>query len=215
VGNICIRGDNVFVGYYLAQQNQGIWVTDSDNQTWFNSGDLGYQDADGYFFLTGRKKELIIRGGHNIDPKMIEEVVYQYDGVAGCAAIGKPDSYTGELPVLFVAPKPGVSLDTDKLMQFCQRNIGEKAAIPKAIYVIDALPLTAVGKVFKPALKRQATVMAVSELLLQHHIKATVSSKDDPTYGFIVLVKLDGDASHQPQVETVLDQLAIHWQWAE
>ena len=90
VGNICIRGDNVFVGYYLAQQNQAIWVTDSDNQTWFNSGDLGYQDADGYFFLTGRKKELIIRGGHNIDPKMIEEVVYQYEGVAGCAAV----SYT-------------------------------------------------------------------------------------------------------------------------
>jgi fatty-acyl-CoA synthase len=81
--------------------------------------------------------------------------------------------------------------------------------------VIDALPLTAVGKVFKPALKRQATVMAVSELLLQHHIKATVSSKDDSTYGFIVLVNLDGDASHQQQAQTVLDQLAIHWQWAE
>nr|WP_314233423.1 acyl-CoA synthetase [uncultured Moraxella sp.] len=215
VGNICIRGDNVFVGYYLAQQNQGIWVTDTDNHTWFNSGDLGYQDVDGYFFLTGRKKELIIRGGHNIDPKMIEEVVYQYDGVAGCAAIGKPDSYTGELPVLFVAPKPGVSLDTDKLMQFCQQNIGEKAAIPKAIYVIEALPLTAVGKVFKPALKRQATVMTVSELLLQHHIKATVSSKDDPTYGFIVLVNLECDALHQLQAKTVLDQLAIHWQWDE
>lgn len=81
--------------------------------------------------------------------------------------------------------------------------------------MIDELSLIAVVKVFKPALKRQATVMAVSELLLQHHIKTTVSSKDDPTYGFIVLVKLDGDASHQPQVKTVLDQLAIHWQWAE
>lgn len=81
--------------------------------------------------------------------------------------------------------------------------------------MIDALPLTAVGKVFKPALKRQTTLMAVNELLQQHHINATISSKDDPTYGFIVLVKLDGDASHQPQAKTVLDQLAIHWQWAE
>ena len=81
--------------------------------------------------------------------------------------------------------------------------------------MIDALPLTAVGKVFKPALKRQATVMAVNELLQHHQISATVSSKDDPTYGFIVLVKLDGDPSHQQQAKTVLDQLAIHWQWDE
>ena len=81
--------------------------------------------------------------------------------------------------------------------------------------MIDALPLTAVGKVFKPALKRQATVMAVNELLKHHQIHATVSSKDDPTYGFIVLVKLDGDPSHQQQAKTVLDQLAIHWQWDE
>ena len=81
--------------------------------------------------------------------------------------------------------------------------------------MIEALPLTAVGKVFKPALKRQATVIAVSELLKHHQIEATVSSKDDPTYGFIVLVNLDGDASHQQQVKTVLDQLAIYWQWDE
>ena len=81
--------------------------------------------------------------------------------------------------------------------------------------MIDELPLIAVVKVFKPTLKRQATVIAVSELLLQHHIDAAISSKDDSTYGFIVLVNLDGDASHQPQAKTVLDQLAIHWQWAE
>lgn len=214
VGNVCIRGDNVFAGYYLKQQNQGIWVIDADNQTWFNSGDLGFQDADGYFFLTGRKKELIIRGGHNIDPKMIEEVVYQYEGVSGCAAVGKPDSYAGELPVLFVTPKPNVNLDIDKLMQFCQDNIGEKAAVPKEIYLIDALPLTAVGKVFKPALKRQVTVMAVNELLQQHDIHARVTSQDDPTYGFIFLIKLDhDDLSHRQHAETVLNELAIHWQW--
>ena len=81
--------------------------------------------------------------------------------------------------------------------------------------MIDELSLIAVVKVFKPTLKRQVSVMAVNKLLQQHHIDATVSSKDDSTYGFIVLVKLDGDASHQPQVKTVLDQLAIHWQWDE
>jgi fatty-acyl-CoA synthase len=81
--------------------------------------------------------------------------------------------------------------------------------------VIEALPLTAVGKVFKPALKRQATVIAVSELLLQHHIDAAVSSKDDPTYGVIVLIKLNQNMSQQQQAEKVLDQLTIHRQWAE
>ena len=81
--------------------------------------------------------------------------------------------------------------------------------------MIDELSLIAVVKVFKPTLKRQVSVMAVNKLLQQHHIDATVSSKDDSTYGFIVLVNLDGDASHQPQAKTVLDQLALHWQWAE
>lgn len=81
--------------------------------------------------------------------------------------------------------------------------------------MIEALPLTAVGKVFKPALKCQATVIAVSELLLQHYIDAAVSSKDDPTYGVIVLIKLNQNMSQQQQAEKVLDQLTIHWQWAE
>ena len=81
--------------------------------------------------------------------------------------------------------------------------------------MIDELSLIAVVKVFKPTLKRQVSVMAVNKLLQQHDIDPTVSSKDDPTYGFIVLVKLEGDASHQPQAKTVLDQLAIHWQWDE
>lgn len=81
--------------------------------------------------------------------------------------------------------------------------------------MIDELSLIAVVKVFKPALKRQATVIAVSELLLQHHIDSAVSSKDDPTYGVIVLVKLNQNMSQQKQAEKVLDQLTIHWQWAE
>lgn len=212
VGNVCIRGDNVFVGYYLAQQNEDIWIIDDEGNKWFNSGDLGYQDKDGYFFLTGRKKELIIRGGHNIDPKMIEEAVYRYEGVAGCAAVGQPDAYAGELPVLYVAPKPNATLDKDELMAYCQTHIGEKAAIPKAIYLIDTLPLTAVGKVFKPALKREATLTAVHELLQQSNITATITSQDDDKYGFKILVKLLNNTD-QNQAQHTLDRLAIHWQF--
>ena len=81
--------------------------------------------------------------------------------------------------------------------------------------MIDELSLIAVVKVFKPGLKRQMSVMAVNELLQQHHIDATVSSKDDPTYRAIVLVKLNQNMSRQKQAEKVLDQLNIHWQWAE
>ena len=81
--------------------------------------------------------------------------------------------------------------------------------------MIDELSLIAVVKVFKPTLKRQVSVMAVNKLLQQNHIDATVSSKDDPTYGVIVLIKLNQNMSQQQQAEKVLDQLTIHWQWAE
>ena len=87
IGNLCIRGATVFAGYLQASKNAGIWV-DGD---WFNTGDLGRMDADGYIWLTGRSKDLIIRGGHNIDPQMIEEALHKHPAVALAAAVGKPD----------------------------------------------------------------------------------------------------------------------------
>lgn len=208
VGVVAIRGDNVFNGYFIDSQNADIWIDDDEGHRWFNTGDLGYQDADGYVFLTGRKKELIIRGGHNIDPKLIEEPVYQFEGVEVCAAIGKPDVYAGELPILYVQPKPEQSIDTTELAAYCQAQIGERAAIPKEIHVIEAIPLTSVGKVFKPGLKRLANTAAVSEVLEAEGIEADITTPEHPKFGFITRVELK-DKSQLARAQHVVGEFAI------
>ena len=208
VGMIAFRGDNVFAGYYIDNQNANIWIEDNEGNRWLNTGDLGYQDSDGFLFLTGRKKELIIRGGHNIDPKSIEEPVYQHPSVALCAAIGKPDVYAGELPILYVQAKPDSPLDNAALQDYCQRHIGERAAIPKEIHLIDQIPLTPVGKVFKPALKRLANVASVEALLAEQNIKASITTPEHPKYGFITKVVVD-NAKQLDEAQRLVAQLTI------
>lgn len=151
IGIIVARGKNVIPGYKETVHNKNIWVDDGQFP-WYNTGDLGREDEDHYFWLTGRKKELIIRGGHNIDPKSIEEPLSKHPAVAAVAAIGRPDKKVGELPVAYVALKSGQSATQEELIAYGKQHIAERAAQPKKIYFLDQLPLTAVGKVFKPKL---------------------------------------------------------------
>ena len=153
VGVIAIRGPNVFAGYLEPSHNRGLWI-DIDGQRWLNTGDLGREDANGYFWLTGRKKELIIRGGHNIDPKQIEEALQAHPAVALVAAVGSPDAHAGEVPVAYVQLAVGRQVRIDELMVFAAQHISERAAQPKRIEILDALPVTPVGKIFKPALQQ-------------------------------------------------------------
>ncbi len=153
IGTIVARGPNVFKGYSIDKLNQGVWVDAGDGgQPWLNTGDLGRQDADGYFWITGRSKELIIRGGHNIDPRLIEDALHAHPAVALAAAIGRPDAHSGELPVAYVQLKPDTTATPEELLAFAEKNVGERAAIPKSIAILEKLPLTAVGKIFKPQL---------------------------------------------------------------
>ncbi len=152
VGVIVNAGPHIFKGYKYSQHNSNIWLNAGDGKRWFNTGDLGRVDVDGYFWLTGRKKELIIRGGHNIDPKIIEEVLCRHPAVALAAAVGRPDAYAGELPVAYVKLNRGSDVTAEALLQFARDNIAERAAAPKHIYIRAELPLTAVGKIFKPQL---------------------------------------------------------------
>lgn len=208
VGSLIVQGDNVFAGYFIDDQNKDLWVIDTEGERWLNTGDLGYFDEDNFYYLTGRKKELIIRGGHNIDPKWIEEPVYQFDGVAVCAAIGKPDIYAGELPILYVQPKPGVQLDVAALQDYCDKAIGERAARPKEIHIIEQIPLTPVGKVFKPNLKRLANVAAVKSLLDQQDIAADISTPDHAKFGFITRIEV-ADRSQLAAAKQLIGQLVI------
>ncbi|KAF1052344.1 MAG: Long-chain-fatty-acid--CoA ligase [Stenotrophomonas maltophilia] len=152
IGALCLRGPTIFKGYLQQSKNRDIWV-DGD---WFNTGDLGRIDAEGYIWLTGRSKDLIIRGGHNIDPQMIEEALHRHPAVAMAAAVGKPDLKAGELPVAYIQLKPGEQASEDELLAHALAHIPERAAVPKNIWLLDALPVTAVGKTFKPALRHDA-----------------------------------------------------------
>jgi fatty-acyl-CoA synthase len=154
IGVIAISGPNVFSGYLDPRHNNGLWIG-IDGDRWLNTGDLGRQDANGYFWLAGRKKELIIRGGHNIDPKVIEDALQGHPAVAVVAAVGSPDAYAGELPVAYVQLRPGLAVTEAELIEHAARTIPEKAAIPKRVKISSSLPRTAVGKLFKPALVEQ------------------------------------------------------------
>jgi len=157
-GCITINGPTVFNGYKQTKQNQGQWIEDG----WFNTGDLGRLDDKGYLWLTGRSKDLIIRGGHNIDPQMIEEVMYTHPAVAEAVAIGKPDKRVGEVPVIYIQKKTEVS--AAELIEFAQLHISERAAIPKEVHFVEAMPVTAVGKIFKPDLRNDM----VSQVVQNH-----------------------------------------------
>ncbi len=182
IGSVCIKGPNVFNGYLEEAHNRGIWPKDK----WFNTGDLGRQDADGYFWLTGREKELIIRGGHNIDPAAIEDPLYRLDGIQMAAAVGRPDPHAGEVPVAYVQLQENVDFEPEKILDYLRKEIGERAAIPKEITIIDEVPLTPVGKIFKPALRwnaiqkvYQAELAALGEMA--ESIEVNVS--EDKVYG--------------------------------
>lgn len=206
VGVLLIRGPNVFDGYKGAEHNKGLWVKADDGSPWLNTGDLGRQDAEGYFYLTGRKKELIIRGGHNIDPAAIEQPLHQHPAVQLAAAIGRPDAHAGEVPVAYVQLKPGAEVQEQELLAFAREHIGERAAIPKAIRIVAALPLTGVGKIFKPELKLRETEDALLEAL--HNVGVTctwVKARNDASRGTCVDIALTADAD-RGRAQVVLGQ---------
>ena len=158
-----------------------------------NTGDLDRQDADSYFYLTGRKKELIIRGGHNIDPASIEESLHRHPAVQIAAAVGRPDLHAGELPVAYVQLKPDGHATEDELLSFARDQITERAAIPKAIRLVAAMPLTGVGKIFKPELRQREIVDALRVAL--HDAGAPTSRLEvinDPRSGIHVEVAVVG-----------------------
>jgi len=149
IGTLCINGPNIFPGYLDPKQNRNIWPQPG----WLNTGDLARQDEDGYFWLTGRSKDLIIRGGHNIDPGLIEGPAQAMAEVELAAAVGQPDAYAGEVPVVFVQLQKDSQISSSEILSYLADKIGERAAVPKEAFILEQMPLTAVGKIFKPKLR--------------------------------------------------------------
>jgi fatty-acyl-CoA synthase len=134
---------------------------------YLDSGDLAYTDEQGRLYIAGRSKDLIIRSGHNIDPVLIEDALQSHPAVALAAAVGQPDKYAGELPVCYVALKPGAQVTPDELKAFAEPLIAERPAWPKQIIVIDAIPVTSVGKIFKPQLRTDAVERLVAQVVAE------------------------------------------------
>ena len=196
IGVVAMAGPGVFGGYLSDAHNRGAFVEPG----WVNSGDLGRLDEDGYLWITGRAKDMIIRGGHNIDPMAIEEVFFQHPAVALAAVVGQPDAYAGELPVAYVQAKPGAAIDVDELLDFVRQRTPERAAVPVKLYVIDSVPLTGVGKVFKPALRLDAAKRMVAALLADlvpvgASLDVTVQTHE--VHGNLISVGLAGVAAVQ------------------
>lgn len=207
-GNLCLRGPTVFKGYLQTDKNRGIWV-DGD---WFNTGDLGRIDADGYIWLTGRSKDVIIRGGHNIDPQTIEEALHRHPCVALAAAVGKPDIKAGELPVVYVQLKAGAHATEAELMAHAQQHIHERAALPKNIWQVGQIPLTAVGKTFKPALRLDAIRRVFEEEVGQVTRGGQVEVRSDERHGQQVDIRIPNlsDSQHA-QLKQRLDGFAVRY----
>ncbi len=201
VGVVAVTGPNVFRGYRDPRHDAGLWIDCGDGERWLNTGDLGRRDRDGYFWLTGRKKELIIRGGHNIDPAAIEEPLHRHPAVQLAAAVGRPDAHAGELPVAYVQLKKGASATESDLTDFLRREITERAALPKHVRVIDEMPLTGVGKIYKPALKRREARDALEAALREAHVALrAIDVVDEPARGMTARVRVEGDDAVARQV---------------
>jgi long-chain acyl-CoA synthetase len=144
VGEIAIKGPNVMKGYW----NRPDATAEVMRGQWFLSGDLARRDEDGYYFIVDRKKEMIIRGGYNVYPREIEEVIYEHPAVMEAAVIGVPDETHGEEVAAAVACKPGESVTADQLQAFIKERVAAYK-YPRHIWFLDALPKTATGKILK------------------------------------------------------------------
>jgi fatty-acyl-CoA synthase len=169
IGVLAVHGPMVFGGYLDRTPDQQPFFADG----WLDTGDLGRVDADGFVWVTGRAKELIKRGGHGIDPGMIEDAFSAHQSVALAAAVGKPDAYAGEVPVAYVQLRPDAEIEADALLDFARQRIAERAAVPREVVIVPSLPVTAIGKVHKQTLKLDITRRAVEEV-----VRAAIGNDD-------------------------------------
>ncbi len=211
IGEICVNNPGVIAGgtYAEPDRNVGLFA----DQKYLRTGDLGRLDSDGYLWITGRAKDLIIRGGHNIDPAIIEEALSGHPAVSVVGAIGQPDIHAGELPCAYVELVDGASATPEELLDYASRHIGERSAIPKYVEIVDMLPKTAVGKILKNDLRKLAIKRVFDETLAKAGLKANVVSVyEDKKLGLVALVnKASADLSDE-QIGAVLGGFSSPWE---
>ncbi|GAB7185249.1 AMP-binding domain protein [Kitasatospora sp. Ki12] len=213
-GLLAIAGPTVFACYVTGRDAQGRPVLDGLGKLvdgWLDTGDLARLDADGFVHLAGRAKDLIIRGGHNIDPAVIEDALLTHPYVTGAGAVGRPDPHAGEVPVAYVTLAPAAEVSEDELRRWAAERVPERAAAPKSVTVLAALPVTDVGKPYKLALRADATRLVVAEALAGQGFGIEV---DAAVEDGSVLVSVTLGAGDREAIRAVLDQYALRWTWS-
>ena len=148
-GEICVRGSNVMQGYW----NQPEETAKALRHGWLLTGDIGHCDADGYFYITDRKKDMLLVNGINVYPREIEETIYKFPGVKEAAVIGVPDARRGEQPIAFVSANEGTRLDEKAIQHFVREKLADYK-VPRRVIVLTGLPRNATGKILKTQLKQ-------------------------------------------------------------
>nr|WP_272833941.1 acyl-CoA synthetase [Paracoccus fistulariae] len=209
VGEICISNPGVFPGstYTEADKNHRLFT----EERYLRTGDLGRLDADGYLWITGRAKDLIIRGGHNIDPAEIEDGLLSHPAVAFAGAIGQPDAFAGELPSCYVELVAGADVTTEELMEHARQNIHERAAVPKHLEIVAELPKTAIGKIFKPELRKMA-ITRVYNAALEGTGAHVIEVVDDKKRGLVARLSRE-NCPDEEAVKARLGEFTRPWEW--
>ncbi|MEV0358114.1 acyl-CoA synthetase [Nocardia sp. NPDC050697] len=162
-GTLTVAGPTVFAGYLSTRDARGPVLRPPGDR--LDTGDLADVDSEGFIYLRGRAKDLIIRGGHNIDPAVIEDALLAHPAVTAAGAVGRPDPHAGEVPVAYVTLAAGTQVSEAELLDWARARVGEPAAAPKAVTVLDALPVTDVGKPYKLGLRADAAARELTEAL--------------------------------------------------
>ena len=216
IGEICVSNPGVSDGqtYTEADKNKDLYYPGPNSDAhYLRTGDLGRVDADGYLWITGRAKDLIIRGGHNIDPAEIEEALAGHEAIAFAGAIGQPDQHAGEVPCVYVELVAGAEVTQEELMDYAKKHIHERAAHPKHLEILDELPKTAVGKIFKPDLRKRA-ISRVYNAALSDIAAEVRDVSEDKKRGLVAHVTKTGEVS-DADIGKALNAYTVPWDMAE
>ncbi|MEO0342434.1 MAG: acyl-CoA synthetase [Pseudomonadota bacterium] len=212
VGEICISNPGISSKTYTEDlKNNGLYA-DKNGESYLRSGDLGYLDEDGYLWITGRKKDLIIRSGHNLDPLLIEDALMSHPEIAFVGAIGQPDRYAGETPAVYVETTGGSKLTADEVLVYASEKISERAAVPKYVELVVELPKTAIGKVFKPDLRKMAITRVFDEALsgagLSERVQTVAEVKGR---GLVAIISTSDKSASTTHLQEALGEFTTPW----
>ncbi len=214
IGEICVANAGVNIGevYKSEAANIGLFV----EKDYLRTGDLGRLDGDGYLWITGRAKDIIIRSGENIDPNLIEEALAGHPAVALSGAIGQPDVKTGEMPCVYVELNENMSVGAEELINYCKDKIPHRIAWPKYVEIVDVLPKTAVGKIFKPELRKNAITrvynLALSEAKLDQRV---LRIREDKKLGLVAVLDSNKSEIDSMSIGKVLGGYVFPWEWSD